>query len=421
MRNKSIQGIISLENFYIEWNKKELLRSAHFESDLKLTKNIFSLKKILLQMEKSSLVGSLETIFIRNKKSKTIEEFTSKNRFNINLDLDVLKQRLPLKKTNGILHLTNQSKARYHLADKKFIHTESKGTIKSQKAKISNFDLLDSIISYEIKKDSIYFDNVKAIHEGKNFATGNGSLYFTKEIPFDFNISLHEASLQNIFSIFNVDNDSIDLNLEAKSLQLKGKGNPLKIEIFGQAEGSHFQLLKIKKNQDNTGYASCDLNIDMNIDKEHLDFGSKTKGFCFIKGKNSLSQKSQQKGDFAVQGDIYFKAQTDLHFTSEKVPYELASTFLPIELGGYGSVYTNVYSLKKKTTSRITFSGEKVRIKKIPLKTSYGSLSFLDDKLHINSLTAYANSGDLFAEGIIDFANKIFSIKAKSNNLKENP
>ena len=420
LHNRSIQGIISLENFYIESNKKELFRSSHFVSDVKLTKNIFSLKKILLQVGKSSLGGKLETVFIRNKKNKKIEEFTSKSRFLINLDLETLKQKLDLKKTKGILQLTNRSEARYHLVDQKFIHTKSKGTIKSQQAKILNFNLLDSIISYEITKDSIYFDNIKAIHEEKNFATGNGYLYFTKEIPFDFNLTLIQTSLQNIFSIFNVDNDSIDLNLEAKSLQLKGKGKPLNIEIFGQAQATRFHLLNIKTNETETGYASCDFNVDIHIDKDHLDFGNKTKGFCSLKGDKYLSQKSLEKGDLTVQGDIYFKAETDLHFTSKKVPYALASTFLPIELGGYGSLYTNVYSLNKKTTSRIEFSGEKVRIKKIPLKTSYGSLSFLDDKLHLNNVTAYAKSGDLLAEGTIDFANKIFAIKAKSNNLKKN-
>jgi hypothetical protein len=416
--NRSIQGIISLESFYIESNKKEIFRSSHFVSNLKLTKNIFSLKKILLQVEKSSLGGKLETVFIRNKKTKKVEEFTSKSLFTINLDLETLKQKLDLKKTNGVLQLTNRSKARYHLLNQKFIHTESKGTIKSQKAKISNFNLLDSVISYEIKKDSIYFDNIKAIDEEKNFATGNGYLYFTKEIPFDFNLTLTQTSLQDIFSIFNVDNDSIDLNLEAQSLHLKGKGKPLNIEISGQAQATHFELLNLNTNKTETGYASCDFNVDIHIDKNHLDFGNKTKGFCSIKENKHLSQKSLKKGDLTLQGDIYFKAETDLHFTSEKVPYALASTFLPIELDGYGSLYTNVYSLNKKTNSRITFSGEKVRIKKIPLKTSYGSISFLDDKLHLNTVTAYANSGDLLAQGTIDFANKTFAIKAKSNNLK---
>ena len=426
-RHKALNGTFSFNNFSAKKNVSFPIKEFSFESKLQLTQNLFLLNDIKLKNKNISLEGSIETALLRNPKTNLIENLKTQSHISGSLGLKILSPFLKKKKdkASGKLHIKDEAQINYSLKEKKIVSFSSKGNLLSEQARFKNFNLLKSEISYKSTIDEIIFTEIKLIKGTKELAKARGKVNFNGKVPLEFNINL-KTTVQRVFELFSIDNDTIDLELRSPNLHLSGNAIPLQLSIKGTTQVDNFSLLELKEKTKSPLFSSCKMMTDIYIDKKHMDFGKKTKGKCYLNKKTKAKEPEENisSGDLHIKGDIFFskkkgKGGSNLYFFSKDIPYAIASTFVPTNLEGHGSSSVNIKSKDKRTTTLIKFKGKKVHLEKIPLLDSHGSLLFADGKLKLDHVTSYSGIGDLISNGTINFESGIFEVEAKSLGLKQ--
>lgn len=416
-----LEGHVLIDKFEVKKNGTRLFDPTFFESDFIFTRNIVSLDHLLLVSGQSRFSGDIEGAFFRNNKSKKIEKFSANSQLEGQIDFEALGQSLKIKDTEGLLKIKNFSQFKYDFNKNKVAFFHAEGEAFSSATRISDFNLLDSIIRYELDQKGVHFKEVNIIKQDQQIGWATGTLDFKKEVPFSFMINLDRASLQNIFEIVGVKNDKVDLFIKTKDLSLKGQGEPIQIKITGPAQVSEFYLLELIKDVKSPFVSTCGFDVEINIDNKHLDFGHKTKGNCSLsrKAKKNTFLQETTVGNLAIKGDIEFDDDVDLNFSSDKLDFSFVSTFLPVELEGLGNVNVSVLTRDKKAVSNIEYSSIGTKVEKIPLLSSNGQLVVKEDTLYLNGVTVYEGLGNLLVHGLIDFSLESFNIKARSESIDQ--
>ena len=420
-----IKGVSDFKQIKIRKNDQDLVNKLSLKTSISLGKNILALENIFIKQASTFLNGSLEAGFIRNKKNKKIEALDLKTDLETHLDLSYFNQFLDKDEAEGSLLIKDKAELKINFIKNTVPFFESKGNLFSKKAKYDNFHLFDSTINYTLNTKKVLLNEVSLIKDTKLLAKAKGELSFSSTIPFLFDIQIKESTLQDIFDLFNVDNDSIDLTLKAPVVKLRGKALPLEIKITGPAKVENFSLLDLQDELKSPPKAFCDISIEININEQQLNFGNTTQGVCkILDDKNNATDEKKKteaiSSDLALSGEVLFKEKaTDLRFITRKGDYKIASTFLPIKLEGKGSAFVRISSQDEKSKTFVKFSGNDVKLDEVPFLETEGSMSLKGDTLFIDKLLTYKEEGKLFTKGSINFKDNVFSLEGSSSGLNK--
>ncbi len=195
-------------------------------------------------------------------------------------DLAILGRYLGADRTGGLLNGKLDVNLNYALADNQ-LKWNLKGSAQSDKSTLAGFKLLDSTLDFTITERGMSFDRAVILNGKQELGKASGFLGFDKKVPFEFNIDAKSLPFAQLMSIVQVEDfHAVDMNLDARKINLKGQATPFGMTISGLAE---FQNVTLPFVQDLPKHfltpPSCVIDTKLQISLEALTIES-GEGHC---------------------------------------------------------------------------------------------------------------------------------------------
>jgi hypothetical protein len=413
----SISGKIELADLSVQDRFFSLLERGNLELNFDLDDKKLDIHNINLTSARLNFTGKLGVKNIFTKKNNLLIGFKG----DTSGDLSTLGSFLDMEETAGQVSGNLNGKIIIPKNEKSPIF-EIFTNVKSNKAKLYGFKLLDTQASLNITNEKISFDKVKIYEDENLLADADGKIEFSDQVPYSFNINPKNLDLSRLLDILTVDFSTVDGTLTKGSVNISGTSTPYKMKVSGPTDLSSFNMPIIPQTtlvKDAT-FPNCDVQLELLIDSKEVNYGG-TSGVCYDGSVNSDNQKMESSsGELEIRGKTSFNGTMDLDANLTTSNLKTFSKFLGSNAEGSGFINTNIKGPYRDLKISIDSSLEKTKIVDANLGKVIAKVTISPKKnnLVIKSFSASLKDGNLLTavDSTIDFgkAKSTFKINAKN-------
>lgn len=408
---------IQIGNGGIEAAGIPIINEAKVSAELFLTRNELSSQKFSIQSKDLNFTGNIISFLNIEGKPPRFMSVDTNIRGEVDGDLRQLGTTFDIPNTYG--HVRGDAEFALHIPvmGKEEFKFGCKSRAQVTAGAIDEFKLHNSIAAMEIDLEKILFKNISVVLEDRTAATARGSIDFSDELRFKFNVHSNDLTLNEVLKSLNVDFSEVDFGIVSDDLEVSGMGEPFKLKVAGLADLRALDLKFLKFDDRRFKLApDCRMQIDLFATGDWLDFG-RSKGTCYKpKDKKYNSPKSLDVPENALSpSPLYLLGRTtfddrsgmDLRISSTDFSLTLAEYWLQQPLAGAGPLNVRIFGPYSTILTDITADLKQASVAGVDLgqfvanaRVDSDKISWSDVKADFQSGYIVSKSGSLwFSEG----------------------
>ncbi|MBF0440305.1 MAG: translocation/assembly module TamB domain-containing protein [Oligoflexales bacterium] len=396
-----------------------IIKKATLATKIRQNENLFQTEYFTLNSYNLNFSGSNNVNLLTSEANTTLPHFSKKIlefikirsqiKLDSNSDLEVLGTYLDIKDTKGQVKGEATVTVSVPISRKnKNVQWKVSGAGESLGAKLANFLLYDSNITFDINQEGMDFKTIKVKKGDKEYAKGYGRINFDNAVQYEFYASPKNLPLSTLLkALVRPDFELFEADLASANLKIWGKGFPFILKVTADSEMENITVpsLKIPIKRFNKS-PSCNIKLNLTATENDLRFDG-TRGQCIssIRMPAASSQTSpappktrkDEPSEVFVDGPIFFdsKKGISLKITAKSVDATIGSFYTQVLSSG--SLSGNVLIQGPYSDIRLDsdFMSDNLKIENIPLGKIDGKFGWIisKDEIFLTGYTAIHPNG----------------------------
>lgn len=287
-----ISAILDIQSLsFMTWGQP-IISSGNLIAELELRDDVISSDYFELTSHNFNFTSKIRTVLdLEQIKNGLIAKSSDKRRLKgiivnsemvvKNSDIEVLGNFLEIDDTKGKIEGEVSLDLRIPLTEGDDVEWSVKGKGRSSGAKLYEYKLLDSEVSFNVGSEKIEFTKIDVKQGKKSYGVGKGLIEFNDALSFDFSIALKDIPFNELMEALTIsDFELLNAEVTSNKLQIQGEGFPFSLRVKTKADFNKFQLPVLQSEKGDYSHPpSCFFEIDLLADAELMHFNH-VRGYC---------------------------------------------------------------------------------------------------------------------------------------------